>query len=183
MAAVIRPVGIQQFEFREGGIAPLGIKMRATADEIVQIHRERILAYHLLQRGFTHLPKSREHGDRRGRSCAQFQRLKQVQRRLPRFHGVDHIAFDRVLAPPHRQRHRPRRSARCAQAALPAGKAARCTAPRRPPAGQIGPADTPPQTNWLSHSADCRMCRSICGSPKTVLRQAAKTVSSTPSTS
>ena len=94
MAAVIRPVSIQNPQFRHRGASSFTAEIIPAADQIVPIHSQSILTNPLVQSVSFQIKKSFQNGYIRRNLACHFQSLRFFQRSFPAFYRIDHIVFD-----------------------------------------------------------------------------------------
>ena len=94
VAAVIRPIGVDHADLREGGIAPLFAEIVAAEGDVVLVHREGILIDKLLKLLPFHLQKAAERFHFGGNGVRDVQRFGESEARLAALHGVDDVLFE-----------------------------------------------------------------------------------------
>ena len=96
VAAVIGPVSIRHAEFRNGRIAVLGAKIVLKERKVVRVHGKSVFPAERVQFRAVKAGKAVQRCHPLRNLVGNPERFGQFQRRLPRFHRVDNIFFDRA---------------------------------------------------------------------------------------
>ena len=94
MTAVIRPIGIDHFDFRNGGISALALKIIAAEANIALVHSKTARTDKCVQPRVVKLREALQNLDRIRNPIVRRKRFGKFKRSLSALHGIDHIFFD-----------------------------------------------------------------------------------------
>ena len=96
VAAVIGPVGVDHANFRQRGVAALGLEVLLAKRQIGVVHRQPVLAAEGVQLRLAIAREALHDRHGLGQGVVGAQRLRLFQRSLAAFHGVDDVLFERL---------------------------------------------------------------------------------------
>ena len=96
VAAVVGPVGVDQADFGDGGVAVLGLEVILAENNVGMVHGQALFHPERLQRGVIQLQKAGQRLHRGGDGKLHLEGVAPLQGRLAGFHRVDDIFLDGV---------------------------------------------------------------------------------------
>lgn len=91
---VVRPVGIDDAQLSDGGIAQLTLEVLLADKEVIKVHGEPVCALQLDKSVLVEVAEPADGGNRLGGAVGFLQGVRTGLRSFPRFHGVDDVALD-----------------------------------------------------------------------------------------
>ena len=96
VATVVAPVSVDHPDLGDGRVPALRQEILLAEGDIVGVHRQPVIPDERLQPDAVEPGEAVQRPDSRGDGVIDFEGIRQIQRSLPGFDGVDHILFDGV---------------------------------------------------------------------------------------